>query len=411
MLTDPPICDRCIDSLDSISKLEQHSSVLKESLDNALPGSSDESIFQPAARTSARRATVQSSVDRQATRQQDASQSPKHVRPLLAWMSLLPSNVNPHVKPPSRTVLSRRISFPSYISSATVTPYMTPLEWPLTHDNYESHHPRTPPEIRLDGDITPKTSEQRKRASIADLASLLVQSQDLIVSETADQQLAEELPSKEFVSKCPNLPSSICGPIRQFLRPLMGDNPSRKICGTTPLLDTPTPNQPPDSQIPSLSSKDSVSKSPPTNPQIPTPQPSSPPPRRSPFPRRTSTRQPIPLSTPPASPPKGDQQLLKKTPNQPTTAHINETIAATHQLTPPLSPSPSPKAKHQESESVSPKPPFLTELSSFFESRNGPSANGGRERKLILPSRALEGKVRGNRFVVGDGRTRTRTRD
>ncbi|ERF72658.1 hypothetical protein EPUS_05712 [Endocarpon pusillum Z07020] len=167
MLTEPPVCDRCIDSPDSIAKLEQHALVLREDPEASQKAAANErlcKIRQPAVEIGNRRNTIPTRIEE---KQSPISQLPFHKgqpsRPLPAWMSLLPSNVNPHVKPPSRSILSRRMSFPSYSSFSKPIPYMTLLEPPISHDDYTSSHPPTPPNVSLDGDITPRASAQRER--------------------------------------------------------------------------------------------------------------------------------------------------------------------------------------------------------------------------------------------------------
>ncbi|KAF7504697.1 hypothetical protein GJ744_001978 [Endocarpon pusillum] len=167
MLTEPPVCDRCMDSPDSIAKLEQHAFVLREDPEASQKVAANERVCVtrlPALETSIRRNTVQTRIEE---KQSPASQLPFHKnqqsRRLPAWMSLLPSNVNPHIKPPSHSILSRRMSFPSY-SSFTNPPFnMTPLERSISHDEYTSFHLPTPPNVSLDGDITPRASAQRER--------------------------------------------------------------------------------------------------------------------------------------------------------------------------------------------------------------------------------------------------------
>ncbi len=167
MLTEPPVCDRCIDSPDSIAKLEQHAFVLREEPEASRETSANERFRetrQSVVKIGNRSNTIQTRID---GRQSGTLQRPLHdtqlSRRLPVWMSLLPSNVNPHIKPPSQSTLLRRISFPSYSSSSSPTPYMTPLEWPISHDDYVSNHPPTPPSFSLDGDITPGAFEQRER--------------------------------------------------------------------------------------------------------------------------------------------------------------------------------------------------------------------------------------------------------
>lgn len=167
MLTKPPVCDRCIDSPESIAKLEQHAFVLREDPTAWQKTPLDERVCemrQPAVKVGNRRCTIQTQIkEKQSPISQYPLQNTQQSRRLPAWMSLLPSKVNPHVKPPSHSILSRRMSFPSYSSSSNPTPYMTPLEWPTSHDDYTSNHPQTPPSFSLDGDITPRASEQRER--------------------------------------------------------------------------------------------------------------------------------------------------------------------------------------------------------------------------------------------------------
>jgi hypothetical protein len=62
---------------------------------------------------------------------QDARRPPK-------WMELLPSNVNPHVRPPRHSILQRRLSFPYIEHTRYSTPFMTPLEYPEGSQKVES---------------------------------------------------------------------------------------------------------------------------------------------------------------------------------------------------------------------------------------------------------------------------------
>lgn len=106
-------------------------------------------------------------------------------RPIPVWMSLLPSNVNSHVKPPSHSITSRRLSFPFYSSSSNPSPYITPLQWPIAHDDYTVNHPKTPPHLSLDGNTMLRPPDLRKRHSSTKLASLLVQTQELFSPRNA----------------------------------------------------------------------------------------------------------------------------------------------------------------------------------------------------------------------------------
>lgn len=171
MLTEPPVCDRCIDSPDSIAKLEQHAVVLREDPQASQKAATNERICgtrQPAVKIGNRRNTIYTRIEE---KQSPISQLPFHKsqqsRYLPSWMSLLPSNVNPHVKPPSHSILSRRMSFPSYSSSSKPTLYMSRLERSISHDDYTSSHIPTPPNFSLDGDITPRASAQRERRNSA----------------------------------------------------------------------------------------------------------------------------------------------------------------------------------------------------------------------------------------------------
>lgn len=112
MLNDAPICDRCIESPEPVAKVEPHVSrwrrvpptTHKESTDPSATGT-----VQPTAQISNKRAPIQIEVGgKQPLSLQYALQPVHHARPLPAWMSLLPSNVNPHVKPPTQSIISGR---------------------------------------------------------------------------------------------------------------------------------------------------------------------------------------------------------------------------------------------------------------------------------------------------------------
>lgn len=169
ILTDPPVCDRCIASPSSITKLEQHAAVLRE--DRQTPQRSSIDVIT---RNTAQRAAQMS--NSRAILQDPLPKIQKH-RPIPAWMSLLPSNVHAHIQPPSHSTMSRRTSFPSYSSSSNPTFYMASLEWPISHDDYTANPLPTPAHLSLDGDTESGAPDLRKRHSSTELAILLRQTQ------------------------------------------------------------------------------------------------------------------------------------------------------------------------------------------------------------------------------------------
>ena len=182
MLVEPPICDRCRDSPESIAKLEQHACILRmiaqTSQKDSDTGACEAS--HPIAQMTNPRAMVNTLFEeKQTLRHQDLVRTAQPSRPLPAWMSLLPSNVNSHVRPPNHSVLPRRMSFPAYSSSSNSTPNMNPLEWPVSQDDYPLKHLRTSPQLSLDGEITPPHSSQKqKRNSSRNPTSMLGQTQE-----------------------------------------------------------------------------------------------------------------------------------------------------------------------------------------------------------------------------------------
>ena len=121
------MCNRCIDLPDSIHKLEQHAAVMKlpqtgrnksKSPDGTTPRVS---IFSPLQ-------TEPESVRADPPRSLDAvKQQPQ-------WMSLLPSNRNPHIQPPRHSALRRQSESPHLNSTRYSTPFSTPPENPTMQD-------------------------------------------------------------------------------------------------------------------------------------------------------------------------------------------------------------------------------------------------------------------------------------
>jgi hypothetical protein len=139
-------------------------------------------------------------------------------RPLPAWMSLLPSNVNPHVKPPSQSILSQRMSFPSYSSSSNSTPYLTPLEWPSSHDDYTSIQSQTPSHLSLDGSAAARTSDEEEKHGSEDLSSLLQNTQDLFsLTKTGP---SEVMPTQLRSFQVPTQPVTVSRPAVRSIMPI-----------------------------------------------------------------------------------------------------------------------------------------------------------------------------------------------
>ncbi len=250
MLTEPPVCDRCINSPDSIAKLEQHAFVLGEDPKASRKASANQRVCetsQPAVKIGNRRNTNQTRIQgKQSLTLQRPLHGTQRSRRLPVWMSLLPSNVNPHVKPPSQSILLRRMSFPSYSTSSSPTPYMTPLEWPTSHDDYVSNHPPYPPSFSLDGDITPRALEQRKRnrsSNNAYTSPVPLQSPIASFVGTTPYSLKQHATSSNacipiFYSR-PTLPINACDPIPPFDE----GQTEQKILKHTQELNTPLQTQ------------------------------------------------------------------------------------------------------------------------------------------------------------------------
>lgn len=334
------------------------------------------------ARKSNRRATVQTHLEeKQDSRRQDLVQSAQQPRPLPAWMSLLPSNVNPHVKPPGHSVL-RRMSFPSYSSSSNPTPYMTPLEWPISHDDYASNHLQTPPQLSLDGDITPMASEKQKRHSSTDLANALVHAADLFSTPSSTPPTAiPTQPSNDVTlvqSPAINYPTA-----RDIIA--IPDHRSSKPAYSTPFRRTYGSNTRATSSETQISSFDR----PPSSKKYPTP----PAPARPSFPS-TNLR----LATYGLNPCVSSSETCIPSLSSATTVRAKDfnpvTINKPYPQQKPSNHDPQttpPQIRATGTSQITPNPPpFLKELSTFFASRTA-----GMYAKLILPSRAVESTGRG----------------
>lgn len=131
---------------DSIAKLEQHVAVLRE--DDREPqkvtlDTNSRGAVQQTAQIDDMCATVPvMSKEKEMQTPRALLRETSQKRPVPTWMSLLPSHVNPHVKPPSHYI-SRRISFPFYSSSNNATPYKNPLECPIAQNDYTANHSNT----------------------------------------------------------------------------------------------------------------------------------------------------------------------------------------------------------------------------------------------------------------------------
>jgi hypothetical protein len=396
LLTEPPVCDRCMDSPDSIDKLEQHATLLREPAENSEEKSTNgNSPAAPCiAQTIDKCDTVQDPLEKQqASRPQDYVQITKLLRPVPPWMSLLPSNVNPHIKAPTKSSISRRITFPSYSSCSESTPYMTPLEWPISHDDYTGHHLETPPKLSLDGDVTPKAAERRKTCSSVDFANFLGHAEDLFSLGSDDSPTGPQpRPKKEAPLQNPTINRS------DFLgNHVITTDPPFKLPSTFSRVHGTYSRSPR-----AASSKTSFPSLPtasgPTKPSL-TPEDSAVPfsSTKSPHPYSSNpcasvSEASIPalytlsssstkrsLSPDPSHLPNRDHRTLKL---RKTSKHHNASLILPPQprsLIPPTSPS---------------KPPFLKELSIFFASRRGSSGP-----KLMLPSRAAERKGLGDVMI------------
>jgi hypothetical protein len=396
ILTEPPVCDRCIESPDSIAKLEQHASVLREipqAPPKVLSSVAPSNLALPAAQPSNRRPPAQSHLRKeQGSRPQDTLQCPQQSRPLPAWMSLLPSNINPHVKPPSNSNLSRRMTFPSYPSSSNSTPYVTPLEWPISHDDYDSNDLSTPPHLSLDGDTTPKGSYQLKRHSSTELASLLGYTQEIFSLKNAIRSIdIPPQPTKDIplVQKPANRRPTPHGTITAATSSSLKSAPSihppanygRNPRATSSEAHLPSHNR----HVPLQSS---ISTFPPAN--RPSIDPGTTIYCR--YLRATSSEACLPsFYSPSASPtrhpnPFTQPKTLTKTPRNSKTA-------------PTCLKTPASRSQPHHQNTNKPIPAFLKELSTFFATRNGnwsdtgsASTATGVSTKLILPSRAVEGR-------------------
>lgn len=371
MLMEPPVCHRCVESPDTITKLEQHAPVLNGPEKSRQRGSANKAASTSAptaAQASNTSAILQCLVDEQDMRPQKLSQDHQAQRSLPAWMSLLPSKVNPHVRPPTQTIISRRLSFPPYSSSSNPIPYMTPLEWPISHGNCASGHLQKPLSLPLDKDNSPESPEHQKRHGGAGLAKLHGQTERLpssrrtIYPESVLPQPAGEDPIIEDVSATAFsvLDSIDFSKSNPFQQPLPSF-PRRRVCSNDPYAtssvvnirctqrtaDASTqrllPSKNPDSSFQPPSSRHARGRDPgPSFPEARIPSLDAP--------NASST---IKYHIPPASP----ETLARETPHSKAAP------------TPLLN-----------------KSPFLKELSSFFASRNSRA-------RMILPSRVAQSRA------------------
>jgi hypothetical protein len=152
-------------------------------------------------------------------------------------MSLLPSKINPHVRPPTQNIISTRLSFPPYYSLSNPIPYMTPLEWPISYGNCASGHLHTPLSLPLDKGNSPESLEHQKRHSGAGLENLHGQTERLpssrrtIYPASVLPQPAGEDPIVEDVSATAfSVLDSIDFPESNPFQPPLPSFPRRRVC-------------------------------------------------------------------------------------------------------------------------------------------------------------------------------------
>jgi hypothetical protein len=308
----------------------------------------------------------------------------KQNRPLPAWMSLLPSNVNPHVKPPCRSVL-RRMSFPSYFSFSP-TFYMRPLEWPFSHDDYGSSDPQAHAQLSVDGGVTSIASKKQRINSSTDFADSLVYSAEPF-SPPSPIPLTPTPAPKPAPTPTHTLPPSEKPPVQRSTINQITEYPIISVTttintGTYPSTTTSTTFRTPHGG--NLHATSSITYIPShgrlTNPT-----------------QSFTLHEPTIPSTPSTEPSNSPSAHENHTsPSSPCTPTAHQTI------TPPTPKAPEPNAAQpsqaqqgpskqepQTQASAANHPPFLKELSTFFAGRTPSNP------KLILPSRAapLAGRV------------------
>ena len=177
-VTNVPVCKRCARKPSSVKKLEQHTRPTAPTTER----SNTKRTLTPADWEG--RIHVDSPLDQkkdyhfprygQQQKPHDTASKAYETRSgRPAWMRLLPSIINPHVKPPSHSALHRRSTFP-YIqhtrwSPSNLTPNLTPPETPMAqgqnaqttsiamHDSEKisSLMPTPAPEVSSDKRIVP----------------------------------------------------------------------------------------------------------------------------------------------------------------------------------------------------------------------------------------------------------------
>lgn len=126
-LQKPPLCNRCTDLPDTGVKLEQHVAVMN------LPMASSVAS-KPVNWTTPRVSLFKPLQIEDKPIYEDLPTPLDAVRQKPSWMSLLPSNRNPHLHPPRDSALQRRSSFPHFSSTRFSSPFSTPAEKPATED-------------------------------------------------------------------------------------------------------------------------------------------------------------------------------------------------------------------------------------------------------------------------------------
>lgn len=127
-LEKPPVCQRCESSHDSVPRLEQHAAVMNMPVNCAKTPNSDRLIT--------------SYVSLYHPLQPEFSSIKAKTSPLTRvmpqWMTLLPSNRNAHLPPPTHSALHPRTSYPFFDSTRYSSPFSTPPEWPRTQSQEDS---------------------------------------------------------------------------------------------------------------------------------------------------------------------------------------------------------------------------------------------------------------------------------
>ena len=138
-ITNVPVCKRCARKPSSVKKLEQHTrptaSITERSNKKRTITPADwEGRIHLDSPLDQKKDYHFPGYDKRRTPHNITSNPSETLSGRPAWMRLLPSNINPHVKPPSHSALHRRSTFP-YIqhtrwSPSNRTPNLTPPETP-----------------------------------------------------------------------------------------------------------------------------------------------------------------------------------------------------------------------------------------------------------------------------------------